>query len=360
MKLLRVLALPRFSALGASSRLRQLQYLPALQAASLNVQVHSLFNDDALLEKYQHGHYRLIDLLSSYIKRYVALQQKKKFDIVWIEKEVFPWLPIVQEAGLLRGVPYVLDFDDAVFHSYDSHRYAAVRWLFGSRLDGLMANAALVVAGNDYLAQRATTAGSPWVEVVPTVIDLERYATPAYHLAPPPAEPLCVVWIGSPSTAHYLELFAKPLQSLSKRLPLLLQVIGAQFQIPGVRVECVKWTEATEVEGIAAGHVGVMPLLDSPWEQGKCGYKLIQYMACGLPVVASPVGVNRHIVEHGVNGFLANSDDEWESALEQLLTQAQLRKRMGMAGRAKVEAEYCIQKTGPKMAELLRKAAKGV
>ena len=128
--------------------------------------------------------------------------------------------------------------------------------------------------------------------------------------------------------------------------------------MPGVQVESVLWTESTEVESISACHVGLMPLKDSAWERGKCGYKLIQYMACGLPVVASPVGVNTEIVEDGVNGYLANINEEWVTSLEMLLTQPQVRLRMGCAGRAKVQEEYCIQKTGPMMVELLKKAAK--
>lgn len=303
------------------------------------------------------GSYSLLDLVNSYLVRIRALLYRKQFDVLWIEKEALPWLPLWIEACLLHGVPYVLDYDDAVFHNYDQHRFAAVRWLYGKRLDGLMSKAALVVGGNDYLAQRARAAGARWVEVVPTVIDLDRYPVPVVFGGDKAALQLSIVWIGSPSTARYLKLLEKPLQLLAKRWPLVLRVIGAEFQMHGVRVQCVQWSEATEVESIAAGHAGVMPLLESPWEQGKCGYKLIQYMACGLPVVASPVGVNNQIVEHEVNGFLARSDAEWVVALEQLFAQAQLRHRMGKAGRAKVEAQYCIQKTGPKMAELLKKAA---
>ena len=97
-----------------------------------------------------------------------------------------------------------------------------------------------------------------------------------------------------------------------------------------------------------------MPLEDAPFERGKCGYKLIQYMACGLPVVASPVGVNCQIVEHGVNGFLAESPAQWEQAMKTLLANPALRQRMGQAGRKKVEQQYCIQVTGPKMAALLK------
>src|SRR6056297_1871598 len=100
--------------------------------------------------------------------------------------------------------------------------------------------------------------------------------------------------------------------------------------------------------------IGVMPLPDTPWMRGKCGYKLIQYMACGLPVIASPVGVNAEIVEHGVNGFLVGTDEEWKSALTILLKDPDLRRRMGREGRKKVEREYSLQVQGPRVARLLR------
>lgn len=345
--------------MGASSRLRTLQYLPCLQGAGVDVTVQYLLDDNQLQNRYGQGRYGFGSLLRAYAQRVKALLDRHSFDLLWIEKEALQWWPLWAELALLKGVPYMLDYDDAVFHSYDMHRMAVVRRLYGRRLDGLMAKAALVVGGNEYLAQRARAAGARWVEVVPTVIDLDRYPVPVVYGGDNTAHQFSIVWIGSPSTARYLELLEKSLQALAKRWPLVLRVIGAEFQISGVQVQCVPWSEATEVESIAAGHVGVMPLLDSAWEQGKCGYKLIQYMACGLPVVASSVGVNTEIVQPGGNGFWANSDEDWVLALEQLLTQAQLRQRMGRASRAKVEAQYCIQKTGPKMAALLKKAAMG-
>ncbi len=118
-------------------------------------------------------------------------------------------------------------------------------------------------------------------------------------------------------------------------------------------------TEETEVESISECDVGLMPLFDSPWERGKCGYKLIQYMACGLPVVASDVGVNSEIVQDEVNGFLARSSEDWVNSLERLLTDTEMRKRMGKAGRQRVEEEYCIQKTAPKLAGWLKQVAEG-
>lgn len=357
MRHVRILSLTRFGRLGASSRLRSLQYFPILKTSSLSIVNQPLIDDSALSHLYRAGSYALTDLAKAYLRRLTTLWRSTTFDLIWIEKECLPWVPYFLEAGLLKGLPYVLDYDDAVFHTYDLHRSPAVRSFFGDRLDRLMAKASLVVVGNQYLADRAHAAGSPWVEIVPTAIDLLRYPTslPAVKRNPPHAH--YIVWIGSPSSARYLDLLVIPLQQLAQRLSFVFKVVGAHYTIPGVNVEYVPWTEVSEVESIAAGHIGVMPLLDSPWERGKCGYKLIQYMACSLPVVASPVGANCKLVQSGVNGFLPDSCEDWISGLEQLLTQPQLGKRMGLVGRSEVEKNYCIQVTGPRLAELFIKVA---
>jgi glycosyltransferase involved in cell wall biosynthesis len=310
-----------------------------------------------LVHSYLTGSYSLASLAKAYLQRLTALWRSSSFDLLWIEKECLPWLPYFVESSLLNGVTYVLDYDDAVFHTYDLHKSAAVRWFFGDRLDKLMAKASLVVVGNQYLAERAHAAGAPWVEVVPTAIDLMRYPTSRGVARNTPPDVQTIVWIGSPSTACYLEHLAFTLQQLAQRYPFVFRTIGASLNIPGVNVQRIPWTEVSEVESIAAGHIGVMPLSDSPWERGKCGYKLIQYMACSLPVVASPVGINRKLIQAGVTGFLANSHEDWISSLEQLLTQPQLGKRMGLAGRSEVEKNYCIQVTGPRLAELFIKVA---
>lgn len=352
----RVLALTRYGALGASSRMRSLQYLPALADAGLQVQVQALFDDAALAARYRRDGYNHGAVMHCFTRRVAALRTRRQFDVLWIEKEALPWWPEWVESALLRGVPYVLDYDDAVFHNYDQHPFALVRFFYGKRLDKLMSKATLVVAGNEYLAKRALAAGAKWVEVLPTVIDLARYPSYTAPIFKTDVVPR-IVWIGSPSTARYLHLLQKPLQLLSVKQNFVLRVIGADIQLPGITVECVPWSEATEVSLISACDVGVMPLLDSPWERGKCGYKLIQYMACGLPVVASPVGVNVDIVQDGCNGFLAVSTEAWVSALEKLLVNRELRTRMGKKGRALVEERYCLQVTAPRLADLLRQAA---
>ena len=356
MKLL--LLLTRYGRLGASSRMRSLQFLPWLEQAGFECTVAPLVDDGQLQVRYQKGGYQLFGLLQAYWRRVRTLMQRHRFDVVWIEKEALPWLPAWFERFLLRGAPYVLDYDDAIFHNYDQHSSALVRRFFGRRIDRLMTGARLVVAGNVYLTQRAQDAGAPWVEILPTVIDLDRYSVkPALA---PADELLRIVWIGSPSTIRYLALLREPLAALGQRFAFKLRVIGGgTIDLPGVDVEFMQWAEATEVASIQACDIGVMPLLDSPWERGKCGYKLIQYMACGLPVVASPVGVNGEIVRVGENGFLADTTSEWVDALGRLLSNAALRQQMGKVGRKRVEAEYCIQQVAPRLAALLRTAGEG-
>jgi glycosyltransferase involved in cell wall biosynthesis len=357
---LRILALTKYARLGASSRLRTLQYVPLLAGEGIEVTAQPLLTDAMLQLRYKQGSYGKAALFRAYAKRCRHMLLRRKFDVLWIEKEALPWWPLWAERALLFGVPYVLDYDDAIFHHYDQHAHPWVRRLYGRRLDSLMAGAALVVGGNNYLAQRARDAGAPWVEVVPTVIDLERYPFTAKARAVDPASASLprIVWIGSPSTVHYLQLIREALQALATQHPFVLRIIGGgAFDLPGVPVEVIPWSEATETENIRGGTVGIMPLLDSPWERGKCGYKLIQYMACGLPVIGSAVGVNPMLVQSGENGFLVNTPADWIAALARLLHDPALCAEMGQTGRRRVEQTYCLQQTGSAVVRLLRAVA---
>jgi len=333
--------------------MRFYQYLPWLEAAGIEVMSAPLFSD-AYVQGLQRNTKSPLEAMRAYAGRVQALLASRKFDLLWIEKETLPWLPAWVEKMLLPGaVPYVLDYDDAVFHAYDQHRNPVVKAVLAGKHPALMRGAALVVAGNAYLAEFARQAGAPNVEVVPTVIDLTRYpaSTPKQieRVAPPP----CVGWIGQRATASFLTPYAPLFKRLSADGQARFAAIGIDAPALGLPMASIPWTEQTEVASIASFDIGIMPLLDGSFERGKCGYKLIQYMACGLPVVASPVGVNRQIVEHGVNGFLAETPAQWEHAVRALLADADFRQRMGQAGRQKVEREYCIQATGPKLSRLL-------
>lgn len=351
---MKILLLTRYDRLGASSRLRSIQYLPYFQSLGWQADPVPFFSQ-AYLHNLYAGQSTWQQVLIAYLRRFKVLLRAGRYDLVWIEKEVLPFFPAVVE-HLLKAlhIPFLVDYDDALFHRYDLHRLWPVRAVLGRKIDAVMRHASLVVAGNEYLAERARNAGARRVEIVPTVIDLDRYPAPA-----PQGEttdrPLVVGWIGTPKTSRYLQPLKPVFASLQSRFNVRFVAVGASRESLGdLPVEPWPWTEATEVESLNQFDIGIMPLDDSPWERGKCGYKLIQYMACGLPVVASPVGVNEQIVVHGSNGFLADTSAEWAEALETLCTAANLRQKLGRAGRDKVEQAYCLQVTGPRLGRILK------
>lgn len=347
----KILILTRYGRLGASSRLRSLQYLPFFEKNGIEYKVEPLISNLLLERKYKTGRYGFMSLIQAYCSRFFKFRAVKEFDLVWIEKEAFPWMPYVLEKLFLKKTSYILDYDDAVFHNYDLHCNFLVRFFFGKKHDNLMKYSTLVTGGNSYLTHRAKEAGATWIENLPTVIELQRYQVVAESLKY--NSPTKIVWIGSPTTVKYLYLLESSFIELAKKFDFELHVIGGNCSMPGVKIKCHPWQEDTEASAIATCDIGIMPLLDSPWEKGKCGYKLIQYMACGLPVVASAIGANCDIVDDGQNGFLASSPDEWFTALSSLLGSPALRQKMGRIGRSCVENRYCLERTGPRFVELL-------
>lgn len=349
---MKILVLSRYERLGASSRVRMLQYIPWLEDHGFSVTVSALFSDKYLGHYYRSGKKSPGEILKSYLARVARLAACGSYDLLWIEKELFPFLPPWGESmlGLFRK-PYVVDYDDAVFHEYDGHANLAVRCFLGQKIDAVMRKAALVVAGNDYLADRARLAGAKRVECIPSVIDLKRYQAAAAQTG----KMFTIGWIGSPSISYYLKVVEPALAEMCRDGNTRVVLVGAgRLELKGIPFEVIPWSEETEVAGIQTFDAGIMPLPDTPWEWGKCGFKLIQYMACGIPVVASPIGVNTKIVEQGVNGFLADTTDEWVRALSSLRDNSGMRQAMGRAGRVKVEAEYCLQVTAPGLTDLLK------
>ena len=189
---------------------------------------------------------------------------------------------------------------------------------------------------NQYLASYAREAGASDIQYVPTVVDLDRYGIPLQHSN----ETFTIGWIGTPWTARYLPAIAPALKEACQGGRARLLLIGSgDIQLVGVPPEVRSWSESTEIENIQSIDVGIMPLPDEPYERGKCGYKLLQYMACGRPVIASPVGVNRQIVEDGVNGFFASTLTDWIHAIEKLRQNHEMRRSMGKAARLNVEGD---------------------
>ncbi|WP_286748571.1 glycosyltransferase family 4 protein [Marinobacter sp. UBA2688] len=351
---MKVLLLSRYGPLGASSRVRFLQYLPYFHSQSVEVTVEPLLSDVYLRALYDSGS-RWGEVVKGYCGRILALLGARRFDVVIIEKELFPFMPAIAERFLrLIGVPYVVDYDDALFHRYDCHSNTWVRQLLREKIDTVMRHSSTVIAGNDYLAERARRAGVSKVEIIPTVVNLERYQPKKKSST----EASIVGWIGTPQTSRYLKQLLPIFKSIQEEMPVRFIAVGAREEdFAGTSVETWPWSEETEVESIQQFDIGIMPLQDSPWERGKCGYKLIQYMACGIPVVASPVGVNCEIVEPEKNGLLADSVEEWDRALRSLLSvDCSVRDNMGANGRKRVEEWYSLQAQAPRLLSLIRAA----
>lgn len=350
---MKILVLSRYTRMGASSRYRTYQYFPYLKEHGFDITVAPLL-DDIYIKGLNSGRKASLSNIFAYGKRLSYLLRSNKFDLIWLEKEVFPWIPSWIESAIMSGsVPYVVDYDDATFHRYDQHASPFVRRLLANKIKSVMRKAVLVIAGNDYLAAHAQNAGARRIEVLPTVIDLDKYPVSL----PPNNNIFTIGWIGSPGTAFYLIEILPALRTVCRDKMVKITLIGAgPISMEGLPLNKIPWDEITEVQHLKNFDVGIMPLSDSPWERGKCGCKLIQYMASVRPVVGSPVGVNSQIITNGIDGFHAMSIAEWVNALIRLRDNRTLRQSMGERGRLKVEREYCLQVTAPKLAKILKEA----
>jgi glycosyltransferase involved in cell wall biosynthesis len=348
-----ILLLSRYTRKGPSSRVRHYDYLPALEQAGFKVTCAPLLDDEYIDRLFGGKPNRPQALIKAYWRRLSQIAAVRRYDLIWIEKEVFPWLPALLECAVLRGRPVVIDFDDAWHLRYATHRNPAVRFLLGHKLEAVAAEAKVVTAGNSMLADWAKSSRAASVIELPVAVDVDRYP-----VLPLPDGPFTIGWIGTPMNDAYLALIAEPLRRLHETHGARLRVIGgtARFSLRGVAIDSVPWSEGTEAEELARCHVGVMPLRDGPWERGKCGYKLIQYMAAGRPAVAHAFGASTSIIVPGETGFLADSTEEWTAALEALAADRERTRKLGLAARQRAEAIYSVQYNAPKVVEILRDA----
>ena len=357
----RLLALSPVPAEGAGCRYRVMQYIPALERAGFSVTVAPFF-DAAFFDLVYHPRryaQKFVSLARQTIKRLRLMAARYHYDAFFVYREAYPIGPPLFETLLTMatGRPLVYDFDDAIFLSNTSE----ANWIISAfkhpqKVASIIERSALVLAGNEYLAGYARAYNSN-VAVLPTCVDTTVFV-PRPSQPPAAADP-AIGWIGTPTTTRYLKSLASPLRRLACEDRFVLRVSGTlePFHLDGVTTVNEPWRMDREVELFNQCDIGVYPLTDDEWAKGKCGFKAIQFMACGVPVVAAAVGVNREIIRDGVNGFLASNDEEWTAKLKRLIADVDLRRRMGAAGRQTIEERYSLAVHAPRLASMLSEVA---
>ncbi len=313
-----------------SCRYRVLQYLPYLKEADIDASIHF----------YQR---KLRDKITFY-------NTLRNFDIFYIHRKLFPPLEFVYIRKKAKRIIY--DFDDAIMYRSSSAKnpHSLSRRI---KFSYMIRRVDFAIAGNQFLKSEVLSYNSN-VEVIPTSIDLSRYSVKEYSRH---KGPVIVGWLGSSSTLKYLKKLMPTLERLYLRHPhFQLKIVCDQF-LDSVIVPVIKqkWSAETEEADLKSFDIGVMPLTDDLWSQGKCGLKILQYFSVGVPTVCTPVGVNRDIVQDGVNGFWAQDEKQWEDRLLALILEKELRREMGLVGRKTVESHYTVEVNASRLLGILKK-----
>jgi glycosyltransferase involved in cell wall biosynthesis len=356
----RVLFLLNHPLNDGSARYRVYQYLPYLQREGYECTVRP-FSTPALFQAIRsHGQqFRKVTLTAfCAARRMKDLLSVSNYDLVVIHREAFPFLmPFVEEKVLDRNPNVIFSFDDAIYSGHDDGSRLNHPWLYrfkyGNGVDKVLERSKAVIAGNSTLAAYAARFNRN-VHVVPTVIDLAQYTLPSVRSLP--AKRIRIGWFGSNTTSPYLQIALPALQRLEQNYP-----DQVEFRFYGDTTLSLGLSNAsyfpfslkTEIDDLRTIDIGIMPMPDNDWTRGKCSFKAIQYMALGAPTIASPVGMALDVVQHGKNGFLANTPDEWYSAFESLITDPALWKRISCGARRSVEENFTTQIWGSRLRRIL-------
>ena len=359
---MRVLFVTQYGTLAPSSRTRVFQYLPFLHECGVETEVVTVLPDGSIAG----SQIRVTDRPLRKVGYYLWAGWRTlwcglrvwwscgRFDLLFVQKVVFPSL--VRRLLRWRRVPIIFDFDDAIFTTEVRRQSWLARWKERRNAKGVPAMLRLArkaIVENDYT-------GSYAARFCPVAKITGPVDTRLFHRAQRNGHDRVVLgWIGSATSAQYLKLIETPLRHLAQRYPgVAVRVVGANgWLLQGVDVETKDWRLEEESQDLSAFDVGLMPITEDSWTLGKGGYKLLQYMASELPVVASPVGINEEIVLEGETGFLARSQEEWEDRLATLIEDPAMRERMGSRGRAVVEDRYSLSRSHSRLMAVLREVA---
>jgi glycosyltransferase involved in cell wall biosynthesis len=363
---MKVLALASYPVEAAATRFRLQQFVAPLAARGIILTIHPFLSSEIFQELYRRGAMVKVagGLLRSGAQRLIEIASARHADVILIQREAMLFGPPLIEWMMTRGLrrPMVLDLDDATYVSYESPTYGALsktlKWF--SKTDDLIRWATIVTCGNRSIAEYAADKGAR-TRIIPTVVDTEIFKPLA---RPDSRAPLVLGWIGTHSTFPYLESIFPVLSSLAEHFDFRLKVVGSgrdRITIPGITIENLAWAMDREVRDFQTIDVGLYPidvkLYSGKWAQGKSGFKAVQYMAVGVPFVATPVGGSAAIGEPGVTHFFASTNDEWYRSLERLMIDPDQRLKMGARGRAHAVAHYGLEDQADRLAQALVEAA---
>jgi glycosyltransferase involved in cell wall biosynthesis len=360
--MMRVLGLASYPVEAAATRFRLQQFKGPLAERGVELEVRPFLDSRLFKSLYRREELvgNAFGLARSALRRVGDALAARGADVLLIQREAMMFGPPVVEwlSMKLGRCPMVLDLDDATYVSYTSPTYgrlgSALKW-FG-KTDDLIRWASVVTCGNRAIADYVESKGGRAV-VIPTVVDTDVFR-PADERAGD--GPPVLGWIGTHSTYPYLESIFPVLQEVARLYPFRLKVVGTgreRVELPGVEVENLDWSLGREVADFQSFDIGLYPIVASDWATGKSGFKSIQYIAVGVPFVATPIGASAEIGEAGRTHFLASTPEEWRAALERLLSDERLRRRMGEAGREHSLAHYTVSAQADKLAAALREAA---
>lgn len=327
-----------------SQRFRFEQYFVYLEEANIQYEIFPFLSLSTWEILYKPGNtfIKITGIINGFLRRCLLMFQLGKYDFVFIHREVSPIGPPIFEwiiAKVFRK-KIIYDFDDAIWlpnTSENNKIVAGIKW--HSKTSSICKWAYKVSCGNDYLCKYAL-AYNPNVVLNPTTIDTNNL----HNQTKNQQSNLPVIgWTGSHSTIEYLDDIIPIIAELEKKYAFKFVVISNKKPNYNLEsLEFVAWQKETEIDDLIQLNIGIMPLRKDAWSEGKCGFKALQYMSLGIPAIVSPIGVNKKIVTHKVNGYLVNNDEEWKQALEDLLQNVSERIAMGTQARLTIENNFSV------------------
>lgn len=342
---------------GASARYRVYQFLDYLKNGGIDCSVSPAVSDE-LLKAYLKSssvHVKFHFYASQILKRVGELVKTRNFDIIFFQRDTIVYIyPVLEKIIALLNKNIIFDFDDPIYLSPLNKKVGLLFDFLWDRkkIERIIKLSKYVIVGNNFLKNYAANFTKN-VTVIPTSVNLSQYKSlPKLTDA---NGKVTIGWTGSQGTFNYLKKFFPIFIELAKKYKIELKVIGAYGpEISGLKITYKDWNLNSEINEISSFDIGVMPLTNDEWSRGKSATKLLQYMAAGVPAVASPIGVNSEIIQDGTNGFLADSFDEWMQKISYLINDRVLANRLSLEAKKTVAAHYSTEVNAPKLIKVIK------